>query len=64
MLRGPRQAGDGRLQCLGQGSLAYQQQEGRWGLEVQVKVVRTLTSIIIWAPKWTRSTGYQGGNRW
>ena len=44
--------------------LAYQQQEGRWSLEVQVKVVRSLTSIIIWAPKWTRSTGYQGGNRW
>ena len=37
--------------------LAYQQQEGRWGLEVQVKVVRSLTSIIIWAPKWTRSIG-------
>ena len=34
------------------------------GLEVQVRDVRTLTSIIIWAPKWTRSTGYQGGNRW
>ena len=34
------------------------------GLEVQVRDVRTLISIIIWAPKWTRSTGYQGGNRW
>jgi hypothetical protein len=49
---------------LAKGRLRTSSRKDAGGLEVQVKVVRTLTSIIIWAPKWTRSTGYQGGNRW
>lgn len=50
--------------ALAKGRLRTRSRKDAGGLEVQVRVVRTLTSIIIWAPKWTRSTGYQGGNRW
>ena len=50
--------------ALAKGRLRISSSKDAGGLEVQVKVVRTLTSIIIWAPKWTQSTGYQGGNRW
>lgn len=50
--------------ALAKGRLRISSSKDAGGLEVQGRDLRTSTSIIIWAPKWTRSTGYQGGNRW